>query len=161
MVKYCAILTLTLTTLSSTGFAKSLYNPDQLASFQKTNVCNNCDLSGASLSGNHSNAILTYTNLTGAIGTGTFSQSNFTGSNLSSSNWENANLSYAQLSYISLIDVNFTHANLSNANFEGSNTNNVIFDGANLYGSNITADQLARARSYCGATLTDGTIKNC
>lgn len=148
--------------LSGSALAlNSAYNPDQLAQFNTTNQCFNCDLSGATLSGNHSNAALISTNLTGSKGSGTFSAANFGGSNLSSANWTDANLSYAQLSYMPLIKANFSCANLSYANFEGSNTNDAIFDGANLYGSNITQQQLDSAASYCWATLPNGVKKNC
>lgn len=157
------ILTVISGLLLSTGIvcASGLYNPDQLSQFNSTNQCYSCDLSGASLSGNHSNAILYATNLTGSKGTGTFSATNFSGSNLSSANWTGANLSYAQLSFIPLINTNFSHADLSYANFEGSNTNDAVFDGANLYGSNISPQQLSSAASYCWATLPNGEKQNC
>lgn len=146
--------------LSSFSFAAS-YNPDQLAQFNLTNQCNNCDLSGAYLSGNHSNAILIGTNLTGSTGKGTFSLASFGGSNLSSANWSHANLSYAQMAYIPLIKTNFYGSDLSFANFEGSLTNDAIFDDANLYGSNISQQQLDNSKSYCGAILPSGIKKNC
>lgn len=139
----------------------AFYNPDHLAQFNLTNQCNNCDLSGSTLSGNHSGAVISTSNLTGSIGLGTFASANFSGSNLSSSNWSTANLSYAQLAFIPLIKANFTGAELSYANFDGANTNDAIFDNANLYGSNISQQQLSAAKSYCGATLSDGTKKNC
>lgn len=137
------------------------YNPDQLAQFNTTNQCFSCDLSGATLSGNHSNAALISTNLTGSHASGTFSSANFGGSNLSSADWSKANLSYAQLTFIPLIKTNFSGADLSFTNFEGANTNDAIFDGANLFGSTITQDQLDSAASYCWATLPNGTKKNC
>lgn len=147
--------------LTGETLASPSYNPDQLAQFNSTNQCYSCDLSGATLSGNHSGAVLNSSNMTGSRGTGTFSLANFSGSNLSSANWSDANLSYAQLSYIPLIKANFSGANLSFTNFEGSNTNDAIFNGANLYGSNISQQQLDSAASYCGATLPNGIKKNC
>lgn len=137
------------------------YNPDDLAQFNLTNTCNECDLSGAMLNGNHSGAGIFYTNLTGAIGRETFSMTNFAGSNLCSSDWAGANLSYAQMTYIPLIKANFTNADLSFANFEGSNTTDAIFEGANLYSANISQDQLDSSAGYCGAILPNGTKKNC
>jgi uncharacterized protein YjbI with pentapeptide repeats len=141
--------------------AESMYTPNDLAKFNATNGCDSCDLSGAYLTGNHSKAVISNSNLTGAIGIGTFSAVNFTGSNLSSSNWSSANLSYANFAYIDLISVNFSGTNLVNAIFDGANTTNAIFDNAILYGSNISQDQLNAAKSYCGAVLPDGTVKNC
>ena len=49
----------------------SSYNPDQLAQFNSTNQCSSCDLSGATLSGNHSGAVFSSSNLTGVNGSGT------------------------------------------------------------------------------------------
>jgi uncharacterized protein YjbI with pentapeptide repeats len=159
--KYYALTSLFCFVTNSASAAINHYSPDQLAQFHATNQCFSCDLSGATLSGNHSNAALISTNLTGSKGSGTFSAANFGSSNLSSANWSNVNLSYAQLSYIPLIKTNFSGADLSYANFEGSNTNYAIFDGANLYGSNITQQQLDDAASYCWATLPNGIKKNC
>lgn len=159
-VQRYAILASLLMGLTNVSFAAT-YNPDQLAQFNMTNQCYNCDLSGATLTGNHSNAVFSNTNLTGAKGSGTFSLSNFSGSNLSSSNWNQANLSYAQLTYIPLVNTNFSGANLSYANFEGALTANAVFDGANLYGANISQQQLDNAASYCWAILPNGTRKNC
>lgn len=159
-LRHAIVLSSMLMGLTTVSLAAG-YNPDQLAQFNLTNRCDNCDLSGAALSGNHSNAVLTNTNLTGAQGSGTFSSAYFNGSNLSGSNWSNANLSYASLTYIPLIKVNFTGANLSFAKFDGALTADAVFDHANLYGSNITQQQLDNAASYCWAILPDGTRKNC
>ncbi len=137
------------------------YKPDDLVRFNHYNQCASCDLSGAKLTGNHSNASLIYSNLTGSKGAGTFSSAVFYGSNLSSADWRGVNLSYANLTYIPLVKTNFSHADLSYANFEGALTNDAVFDDANLYGANISQSQLDRASSYCGATLPNGTKKNC
>jgi len=137
------------------------YNPDQLAQFNTNNQCANCDLSGAYLYGNHSGAVFSSSNLTGASGKGVFSQSTFPNSNLSSSDWSESNLSYAQMAYIPIIDANFGGANLSYANFEGSILNNSSFEYANLYGANISQQQLDSLRSYCWATLPSGAVKHC
>lgn len=158
--KYSAFVSL-FCFFSGNALAANLYNPDQLSQFNATNQCVSCNLSGATLSGNHSDAALITTNLTGSKGSGTFSATNFSGSNLSSADWNHVNLSYAQLSFIPLIKTNFSGADLSFANFEGSNTNDAIFDGANLYSSNISQQQLDSAASYCWATLPNGTKKNC
>lgn len=159
--KYCAFASL-VCFLSGNALARNYhYSPDQLAQFHETNECFDCDLSGATLAGNHSHAALISSNLTGSKGVGTFSAANFGGSNLCSANWSNVNLSYAQLSYIPLIKANFSGADLSYANFEGANTTDAVFDGANLFASNITPDQLHAAASYCWAILPDGSKKNC
>lgn len=147
--------------MSTASFAAVSYSPDQLAQFELTNQCNNCDLSGATLWGNHSGAVLATTNLTGVHASGTFAYANFSGSNLSSSNWEIVNLSNAQLAYIPLINANFFAANLSYANFEGANTQYANFGFANLYGSNISQQQLDNSVNYCGAILPSGARKNC
>ena len=157
----CVLLVGLLISVSSSSFANLSYNPDQLAQFNLNNQCSNCDLSGAYFSGNHSGAVFSGTNLTGSIGRGTFSLTNFSGSNLSSANWSNANLSYSQIAFIPVVNTNFTGADLSYVNFEGTLTNNAIFDGSNLYGSNISQQQLDNSKSYCGATLPNGTRKNC
>lgn len=153
-----------LVSISGTTFATTkvrTYKPDDVAQFNLTNQCNNCDLSGATLSGNHSNAAIVSTNLTGARITGTFSAAVFYGSNFSSADCSTANLSYANLTYIPLIKVNFSNADLSYANFEGSLTNDAVFDNANLYGSNISQSQLDSSMSYCGAIMPDGSKKHC
>jgi len=157
-----AVLVSLLMGLTSVSFASS-YNPNQLAQFNSTNQCDTCDLSGAVISGNqnHSNAVLTNSNLTGAVVSGTFAYANFGGSNLSGSDWSNANLSNASLTYIPVIKSNFTNANLTFAKFDGAVTADAVFDHANLYGSNITQQQLDNAASYCWAILPDGTRKNC
>src|SRR5688572_24299140 len=95
--KYFAFASLVCILTGSAVAGHLTYNPDQVAQFNTTNQCYNCDLSGATLSGNHSNAALISSNLTGSKGTGTFSATNFGGSNLSFANWSGANLSYAQL----------------------------------------------------------------
>jgi uncharacterized protein YjbI with pentapeptide repeats len=161
MTKLSQFFALSFLSCLSSAVLASTYNPDQLADFNLTNVCNTCDLSGAMLYGNHSNAVLVNSNLTGVKGRETFSMTNFSGSNLSSSDWTGANLSYAQMSYIPLVKVNFTGADLSYAHFEGSNTTDAIFDNANLLNATITDEQLSVAASYCGAVLPNGTKKNC
>lgn len=157
----CAVLVL-LMGLTSVSFA-SRYNPNQLAQFKSTNQCDTCDLSGAVISGkeNHSNAVITNSNLTGAVITGTFAYANFGGSNLSGSDWSSANLSNASFAYIPLIKANFSNAILTYAKFDGAVTTDAVFNNANLYGSNITQQQLDNAASYCWAILPDGTRKNC
>ncbi len=147
--------------MADAAFAAPLYNPDQLAQFSATNQCYSCDLSGATLSGNHSGAVFYATNLTGSQGTGTFSSANFSGSNLSSANWHGANLSYAQFTYLPLIKANLSEANLSYANFEGAIMTDAVLNGANLYGANISQQQLDTTASYCWAILPNGTKKNC
>jgi uncharacterized protein YjbI with pentapeptide repeats len=147
--------------ISASVSAKTTYNPDQLAQFNLTNQCHNCDLSGASFSGNHSGAVFASSNLTGSIGSGTFSQANFSGSNLSSATWSKMNLSYAQMTYMPLINTNFNGSDLSYANFEGAITQGANFVGCNLYGSNISQQQLDMAKSYCNAVLPNGDKKNC
>jgi hypothetical protein len=149
--------------LTNVSFAAG-YSPDQLAQFKSSKQCYNCDLSGATISGNFSSAILYGTNLTGANCSGreaNFALTNFSGSNLSSSNWSHANLSGAQLDFVPLVKANFSDAELSYADFQEAITTGAIFDNANLLGSNITQGQLDSAASYCGAILPNGTRKNC
>lgn len=147
--------------VAGSASAKMAYKPDDVAQFNLSNQCNACDLSGASLSGNHSNAAIVSSNLTGAKISGTFSASVFYGSNLSSSDWSGANISYVNFSYTPLVKAKFNYADLSYANFEGALTNDAVFDHANLYGSNISQSQLDASGGYCWATLPNGTKKNC
>ena len=147
--------------MSFSAIGQMTYSPDHVTRFNMTNQCKNCDLSGASLSGNHSGALLIASNLTGSTGRGTFSMSSFTDSNLSGADWSGANLSYGQLNGTVLTQTNFMGANLSFANFEKSNTNGAVFDYAILFGAKITQQQLDSAASYCNATLPDGSKKKC
>ena len=47
---------LSLSLLSTLAYASPKFNEQQLSQFEETNQCVNCDLSGATLTGNHSKA---------------------------------------------------------------------------------------------------------
>ena len=133
------------------------YNPDQLTVLEKTHTCENCDLTGATISGNYSNIDVKNSDLTGShLENSTFSYGNFSGSKLNSvqmcaSIFSGSNLENAQLIQSNLIGSDFSNANLSGAVFTSACLNH-----ANFYGSNISTEQLSMAASYCYAILPNG-----
>ncbi|MBT5434952.1 MAG: pentapeptide repeat-containing protein [Rhodospirillaceae bacterium] len=115
------------------------YDEADLQRLMKTNVCVDCDLSGADLSG---------MNLGGA---------NLTGADLSDANLRGADLSQAVVDRAVL-----TSADLGDTNLMGLGTMHTDFSGTNLAGSNWTLDQVIMAAGvgarYCDTTLPDGTV---
>jgi uncharacterized protein YjbI with pentapeptide repeats len=118
------------------------YNNSQLQSFERTNSCINCDLSGASISYNHSGAVLEQSNLSD-VNMYTSSTINFSSSNLKQVNFSGANLRYA----------NFSQADLTGARFDGAD----IY-GANFYGAKGVDFTNTRV---CYVILPDGKNSGC
>lgn len=75
--------------------------------------------------------------------------------------WPQANLSEAVLQSADLSFAQFINADLQGADLTGATTSHTDFTGANLLNAKISADQLKRARSVCGATLPDGSAGAC
>lgn len=129
--------------ISSLAYANSLrFNQDDVQKFNTTNVCVSCDLSNASINGNHSQANLSGANLSNAIGSYI---------NLSQANLQNANLTNGT----------FSSANFSEADFTGAAVYQADFGFANLYKAKITPEQLSQVKSLCNATLPDGSKGSC
>lgn len=118
------------------------YNPEQTDQFNKTNQCVGCDLSNASLYGNHSQANLDKANLSGAGA-------------------DNMNLSEALITNANLTKTNFANSNLSAANFTGSVLIDADLSDTDLYQAVISTEQLAQASSVCRAILPDGSKGKC
>ena len=118
------------------------FNQNDLQTFNETNTCINCDLTTASLEGNHSQANLTGTNLQNANGNNM---------NLSQSNLQNTNFTYGT----------FILTNFSEADFTGANLSKADFSFANLYKAKISAAQLSQLKSVCRAILPDGSLGTC
>jgi len=119
-------------------YAHTQYNTDQLLTFEKTNQCDGCDLSGALLQHNHSGASLNNANLSRIIENG------WPGMNLSGASLQNANLSGAYLN-----DSNFSQADLTGAHFDGADLTRANFKGAK-------GVDLTNALSICDAIFPDG-----
>lgn len=113
------------------------YNNSQLQSFERTNSCINCDLSGASISYNHSGAVLEQSNLSD-VNMYTSGTINFSSSNLK--------------------QVNFTGANLVYANFSQADLTGARLDGANFYGAKGVDFTNTRV---CYVILPDGKNSGC
>jgi uncharacterized protein YjbI with pentapeptide repeats len=118
------------------------YRPSDLETFEKTNICINCDLSNANFTGNHSQARLDNTNLSGALCYG-------------------INLSAAILTHANLTNSKFGGSNFSGADFEGAVLFKANFAQTNLYQANISQAQLAQLSSVCDAILPDGSTGKC
>jgi uncharacterized protein YjbI with pentapeptide repeats len=106
---------------------------------------------------------------------------NFTGSGLEYSNFSGATLDRPYFNEAVLDEVNFTYAKifegkfigarvmdadfseawLRDCDFTGADLDGSDFRHADLRGSKITAEQLATARSICGAILPDGSRGGC
>lgn len=146
--------------LSSLGYA-STYSQSDVDTFLKTNQCPSCDLSGMGLSGNHSGAILTKSNLTNSSVSANLSASDLTDAVLSDSYWQSSNLTFDNFTNAHLINVTFSRSNLEGANFTGAVIINTDFSDTNLYNAIISPEQLASAKSVCNATLPDGSKGQC
>ncbi|MDR3492854.1 MAG: pentapeptide repeat-containing protein [Gammaproteobacteria bacterium] len=118
--------------------AHAHYSTIDSMQFKITNSCMECDLSGAEIGPNHSNATLTGSNLSNAQGYKL---------NLSNSNSRHVNFSGAYL-----VESNFSQSDLTGSNFDGAN---VAF--ANFAGSRGT--NLANAK-FCNTIMPDGSTKN-
>jgi uncharacterized protein YjbI with pentapeptide repeats len=144
MKKINSVLTaLAIASLTLSAHAKSQFSPEQLEQFERTNKCSGCDLSGAQLSLNHSQAVLDNANLSGIYFIRPI------GINFSQGLLTNANLSGAYL-----VSANFSQANLSGAHFDGAQLN-----GANFYGAKGV--NLKNAANICDVTAADGSQLNC
>ncbi len=94
-----------------------------------------------------SNAYLWEANLSGA---------NLLGANISGANLRAANLSGAILNGANLSGANLTGTNLRGANLSGADLTDAKIM-ADLTGATVTDEQLAKAKSLQGTTLSDGT----
>jgi len=129
--------------LGSSAYANNLaFNQDDVQKFNATNACVDCDLSNASLYGNHS-------------------QANLSGANLSNASGSYINLSQANLQTANLTNATFNAANFSEADFTGAGVYQADFGSANLYKAKITPEQLSQVKSLCNATLPDGSKGSC
>ncbi len=104
--------------------------------FKLTNSCIECDLSGADIGLNHSNATLTRTNLSNILG-------NYI--NLSDSHLQHTNFSGAFLS-----GANFSRSDLTGANFDGAYVQYANFSGS--HGANLETAHM------CRTILADGSV---
>ncbi|CAF4858915.1 unnamed protein product [Rotaria sp. Silwood1] len=64
----------------------------------------------------------------------------------------------SNFSSVDLLEVDFSYAKLVECNFENARFNSVNLQNANLSQSNITDEQLAKALTYQGAILPNGTV---
>jgi len=120
----------------SLAHASPNYSNLDVLHFKLTNSCVECDLSGADIGTNHSNAVLTNSNL-----------SNLQGYNINLSN-------------SSLRNTNFSGAELYNSNFSQSDLSGANFDGAYLQGANFSGTQGAKLENarLCNTIMSDGSV---
>jgi hypothetical protein len=67
-------------------------------------------------------------------------------------------LSGADLRNAGLVGTYLAFANLTNVNLTNADLSGAILTGANLTGASVTTEQLGKAKSLKGATMTDGSI---
>ena len=96
------------------------YSEEDLKKLLKTNICINCDLSGADFK----KADFSYSNLQG---------SNLNGANLWRANFSNSNLKNCSIEQANLKRVNFKNANLNGATFQWSIIRHAIMDGSTAF----------------------------
>ena len=142
---------------------------NDLDKLKKTNVCVECDLSGANLGGadlggadlagaNLTGATLTGADLTGATLTlAKLSRANLTGANLAGANLTDANLSGADLAGANLTGATLTGADLTGANLTGAGLEEANLTGAGLEEANLTGANLAGA-NLSGADLANANL---
>ena len=130
MINYLYI-TLILFILSFYSSISYGFSEKDLETFNKTNVCINCDLSGAIFKKSDlSNAVLTGSNL---------DKVNFWRANLSNANLENCSLQQANLKR-----VNFENANMNGAIFHFSIIRNAKMDGATAIRANFSKTKIKK-----------------
>lgn len=118
---YVLATAISLALVFSSAYATKFYNTKDVAKFEKTNKCPGCDLSDATLSQNHSGAMLSNANL----------------SNINMYGDEGKN-----------VRINLSDANLTNANLSGANLTQANFSGADLTGAHLDGAYVAAANFY-------------
>jgi len=147
--------------LSSAAFAAQ-WNPDQLEQFNKTNICENCDLQHAIINMPHQKASLKGSNLRGIeAGSNYFNESDFSNTNLSASNLQFAKFPGATFTGANLEGANLSNANLLDADFTNANLNGADLSYSDLRGAIISQEQLQQAAKLCHAKLPDGNEGRC
>ena len=87
-----------------------------------------------------------------------FRQASFIGAALNNTSFIYADFSNANFQNTNLKYANFKNANLSGANFAGAAIDGIILENSILIGSNLSEEQLAKAKSLRCAVLPNGTI---
>ncbi|WP_133138809.1 pentapeptide repeat-containing protein [Legionella genomosp. 1] len=158
-------LFLSLVSISTVIYSQQFSNPLEVEKFEKTGVCEACDLS---------NDFYLFTDKSGAI---TLSGSNLNRSSLSI--WGNhqfskfnrimatefslgaADFSYSDFSFANLKKARMSNSNFTSSDFSGANLSGASLAGSNLYNAKITPEQLKSLSSFCNAILPDGKIGSC
>ena len=164
MKKLLFIFTISALVAINSAIASIQYDPSQLSTFEKTGICQNCDLSNAMIVMQYKGAVhLQKANLTKTDfgDPHSWQNSDFTDIVASSAVFANGDFSGTNFSNALLLDASFQGADLSRTNFTNANVKQVNFADANLSQSNITATQLADAYSVCNAILPDGSKGGC
>lgn len=130
----------------------------ELYRFELTNHCSGCDLSNATITANHSNAVLDNANLTNI---NSWERSvNFSGGIFTNTNFSNAYLIYVNFSNARLVSANLSGAFLSGANFTNANLTGAQFYGANVAYANFTGAtdlDLTNVAVACNVVMPDGS----
>lgn len=160
--------------------AKQSFLPDDFKRFENTNSCVKCDLiSVPSYYKDHDNALLegarmmynyihyghfNDANFVGAYLTKSstqysgFRESDFTAARMNQINAYASEYSGAKFASADLSNADFTQANLSSADFTNAKVDGADFTHTILIGSNITAEQLSKLKSYECAVLPNGEL---
>ena len=161
MKKLLFVMLATSLVISTANAAVLHYDPSQLKQFEALGICVDCNLSGASITGEHQQANIAQTNFSDA----TITDADFTESNFANINGIHGlfhgNFSGSSFVQATLLHADFTQANLTYVDFTGANVLGIDLAYANLYGAKITAEQLAGAMDLCRAVLPDGSVGRC
>ena len=156
------------------------YSPSDLKKWQETKTCINCDLSRINIfynkynSTNLENAKIFYSkidrcyfrqsNFTGVyltksgVGESVFTECDFSNAHLNLARFYNNEFSGSKFINADLSNSDFTDSNLSSTDFTGAKLDGVDFTRAILIGSNISTEQLSKAKSLKNAILPDGSL---
>ena len=133
----CASTIVLVATVSTLGLATAAgaANPDHLKQLAETRECQNCDLTGANLSG-----------------------LNLGSANLNGSDLRGANLNGAYLGGASLVKANLSGADLQKVRFDRANLQKANFTTANLNGADLSSSDLREAYLFAatGKFAVDG-----
>jgi len=158
---------------SSTVFAKgtSNYSQQDLALYQKTGVCQGCELVRVSWIYNeyHPKGQPNYESSTlngayldqGDFSLVDFNRSTFISAKITQAKAQQLDAAFCDFSNANLAGTNFTKAILVGSNFQGANFKNCDLEEADFTQANVTLEQLNQASNLCNTILPDGTRHAC
>jgi uncharacterized protein YjbI with pentapeptide repeats len=143
--------------LFSNAYAHVNYIPSQLDQFQKTGICEGCDLSEANLE-SRTNADLRGALLVkSSFRWGSFYSSDFTSAKMMYSKAESASFSGSKFVGTDLTGASLSYGNFTSCDFTDANLEGADLSHADLAWAALTPAQLAQAKTLSCAILPDGT----